>query len=175
MVADTPGGQWLAIISRPTLEGFSAACTPDVALGLSAAGGPVAGPAAVRHLFTITRTMDDGFAFVHQARDARRTYLEWEGGFQGSPVSGATILSYSDSGLIREIQLYPGSRREAQRRHGGCAPDRPRPPRPEHPQRPRQRPITRQPYTGTSASTERAQHKDASGPGQRHAHPVRRF
>jgi hypothetical protein len=29
-----------------------------------------------------------------------------EGGFQGSPVSGATILSDSDSGLIREIQLY---------------------------------------------------------------------
>jgi hypothetical protein len=28
------------------------------------------------------------------------------GGFQGNPVSGATILSYSDGGLIREIQLY---------------------------------------------------------------------
>jgi pimeloyl-ACP methyl ester carboxylesterase len=42
-------------------------------------------------------------------------------------------------------------------------------------QRPRQRPITRQPHTGTSASTERAQHKDASDPGQRPAHPVRRF
>jgi hypothetical protein len=106
MVADTPGGQWLAIISRPTLGGFSEACTPDVALGLSAAGGPVVGPAAVRHLFNITRTMYDGFAFVHQARDASRTYLEWEGRFQGNPVSGATILSYSESGLIREIQLY---------------------------------------------------------------------
>jgi hypothetical protein len=40
MVADTLGSQWLAIISRPTLEGFSAACTPDVALSLSAAGDP---------------------------------------------------------------------------------------------------------------------------------------
>jgi hypothetical protein len=106
VVADTPGGQWLAIISRPTLESFSAACTPDVALSLSAAGGPVVGPAAVRHFFNITRTMYDGFAFVHEGRDAGRTYLEWEGGFQGSPVSGATILSYSESGLIREIQLY---------------------------------------------------------------------
>ena len=106
MVADTPGGQWLAIISRPTLAGFSAACTPDVALGLSAAEGPVAGPAAVRHLFNTTRTMYDGFAFVHEARGDSRTYLEWEGGFQGSPVSGVTILSYSQSGLIREIQLY---------------------------------------------------------------------
>jgi hypothetical protein len=106
MVADTPGRQWLAIISRPTLEGFSAACTPDVALNLSAAEEPVVGPAAVRHFFNITRTMYDGFAFVHEARDASRTYLEWEGEFQGSPVSGATILSYSDSGLIRGIQLY---------------------------------------------------------------------
>ena len=106
MVADTPGGQWLAIISRPTLESFSAACTPDVALSLSAAEEPVVGPAAVRHFFNITRTMYDGFAFVHEGRDASRTYLEWEGGFQGSPVSGATILSYSESGLIREIQLY---------------------------------------------------------------------
>jgi hypothetical protein len=101
-----PGGQWLMIISRPTLEGFSAACIPGVALGLSAAEGPVVGPAAVRHFFNVTRTMYDGFAFVHQARDASRTYLEWEGGFQGRPVSGATILSCSDSGLIRETQLY---------------------------------------------------------------------
>jgi hypothetical protein len=106
MMAETPGGQWLAIISRPTLEGFSAACTPDVALNLSAAEEPVVGPAAVRHFFDITRTMYDGFAFVHEVQDASRTYMEWEGGFQGSPVSGVTILSYSDSGLIREIQLY---------------------------------------------------------------------
>ena len=77
-----------------------------MALGLSAAEGPVAGPAAVRHLFNTTRTMYDGFAFVHEARDDSRTYLEWEGGFQSSPVSGVTILSYSQSGLIREIQLY---------------------------------------------------------------------
>jgi hypothetical protein len=106
MVADTPGGQWLAIISRPTMEGFSAACTPDVALSLSAAEGPVVGPAAVRHFFNTTRAMYDSFAFVHEARDASRTYLEWEGRFQGNPVNGATILSYSESGLIREIQLY---------------------------------------------------------------------
>ena len=106
MVDDAPGSQWLAIISRPTLEGFSAACTPDVTLSLSAAEEPVMGPAAVRRFFNITSTMYDGFAFLHEARDAGRTYLEWEGGFQGSPVSGATILSYSDSGLIRGIQLY---------------------------------------------------------------------
>jgi hypothetical protein len=28
------------------------------------------------------------------------------GRFQGNPVSGATILSHSESGLIREIQLF---------------------------------------------------------------------
>ena len=43
MVADTRGGQWLAIISRPTMEGFSAASTPGVAVGLSAAEEPVVG------------------------------------------------------------------------------------------------------------------------------------
>ena len=106
MVADTPGSQWLAIISRPTVKGFSAACTPDVALSLSAADEPVVGPAAVWHLFDTTRTMYDSFAFVHETRDATRTYMEWEGRFQGNPVNGATILSYSESGLIREIQLY---------------------------------------------------------------------
>ena len=106
MVADAPGDQWLAIISRPTLEGFSAACTPDVTLSLSAAEEPVVGPRAVRHLFNTTRTMYDSFNFLHEARDESRTYMEWEGRFQGKPVSGATILSYSESGLIREIQLY---------------------------------------------------------------------
>lgn len=105
-MADTPGGQWLSIISRPTLEEFSTACTPDVALSLSAAEDPVVGPAAVRRFFNTTRTMYDSLAFVHEARDASRTYIEWEGRFQGKPVSGATILSYSESGLIREIQLY---------------------------------------------------------------------
>jgi hypothetical protein len=106
MVVDTPGEEWLAIISRPTLEGFSAACTPDVALSLAAAEEPVVGPAAVRHFFNTTRTMYEGFAFVHEVRDATRTYIEWEAGFQGRPVSGVTILSYTDSGLIRGIQLY---------------------------------------------------------------------
>ena len=106
MVAGAPGDQWLAIISRPTLEGFSAACTPNVTLSLSAAEDPVVGPAAVRHFFNITRTMYDGFTFVHEGRDASRTYMEWEGRFQGNPVSGATILAFSEYGLIREIQLY---------------------------------------------------------------------
>jgi hypothetical protein len=101
-----PGGQWLIIISRPTLESFSAAFTPDVALSLSTAEEPVVGPAAVRHFFTITRTMYDSLAFVHETRDASRTYLEWEGQFQGNPVSGVTILAFGGSGLIREIKLY---------------------------------------------------------------------
>jgi hypothetical protein len=30
----------------------------------------------VRHFFNITRTMYDGLAFVHEARDASRTYVE---------------------------------------------------------------------------------------------------
>src|SRR5258708_14046123 len=106
MVADIPGEKWLAIISRPTLEGFSAACTPDLALGLSAAEEPVVGPAAVRHFFNITRTMYDGFAFVHEARDASRTYLEREGRFQGSPASGSTLLSYTGRRPTHGIPLY---------------------------------------------------------------------
>jgi hypothetical protein len=106
MVSDTPGSQWLAIISRPTMEGFAEAFTVDVALSLSTAEEPVVGPVAVQHFFNITRTMYDSLAFVHEARDACRTYLEWEGRFRGDLVSGATILSYNDSGLIREIQLY---------------------------------------------------------------------
>ncbi|WP_328603398.1 alpha/beta hydrolase [Amycolatopsis sp. NBC_00345] len=101
-----PGSQWLVILSRPTLESFSAACTPDVTLRLSAAEEPVVGPAAVRHFFTITQTMYDSLAFVHEARDANRTYMKWEGQFQNKPVSGVTILSYNESGLIREIELY---------------------------------------------------------------------
>jgi hypothetical protein len=106
MMADTPGGTWLATISLPTLEGFAKAFTPDVALSLSTAEEPVVGPAAVRHFFEITRTMYDDFAFVHEARDPGRTYLEWQALFQGNPVGGATILSSSEGGLISEIQLY---------------------------------------------------------------------
>lgn len=105
-MADSPGSTWLAIISAPTLEGFAAAFTSDVTLSLSTAEEPVVGPAAVRRFFDTTRTMYDSFAFIHEARDAGRTYLEWEAVFQGNPVSGATILSYDESGLISEVQLY---------------------------------------------------------------------
>jgi hypothetical protein len=106
MMVDAPGCKWVAIISRPTLDAFSEAFTSDVALRLSTADEPVVGPAAVRHFFNTARTMYDSLAFVHEAQDAGRTYLEWEGRFQGKPVNGATILSYSKSGLISEIQLY---------------------------------------------------------------------
>ncbi len=70
----------------------------------------------------------------------------------------------------RAREYIPGLTGEAQRRHRECAPDRPRP---DHPQRPRQRPVARRPGTGTSASTGRTHHEDASGPGHRPAHLVR--
>jgi hypothetical protein len=86
-------------------------------------------------------------------RVRRKTQCDWP----GRPGSASTC---------RARRIHPGSGREAQRRRG-CAPGRPRPPRPEHPQRPRQRLTAQLPGTGTSASTERTHHDDASGPGHR--------
>ncbi len=100
------GQDWLGIIKRPTKEAFAAAFTEDVALVTSVANVPIVGPVAVRHFFDATRAMYDVIGFVHETRAGAKTFLEWEGIFQGLDVAGATILSRNAEDLIARIQLF---------------------------------------------------------------------
>ncbi len=50
--------------------------------------------------------MYDTIAFTHETSAGPRTYLEWQGKFQGRAVAGVTILRRSEEGLIEGIQLF---------------------------------------------------------------------
>jgi hypothetical protein len=50
--------------------------------------------------------MYDRIAFVHEMRSETRVCLEWEGGFQGKEISGATILTCASPDAIEHIRLF---------------------------------------------------------------------
>ncbi len=97
---------WLEIIKRPTLEAFAAAFTKDVVLEASVLPRPITGAPDVRSFFEATRAMYDTIAFKHEGTVGSRTYLEWEGTFQGHRVAGMTVFTKDTAGLIESIRLY---------------------------------------------------------------------
>src|ERR1700722_8132169 len=103
---NTVGQAWIEIIKRPSQDEFALAFTQEAALDASVASAPIVGTVAIRAFFTATRGMYDQIEFVHETRSDSRTYLEWQGRFQGREVAGTTILAYDAQGLIESIRLY---------------------------------------------------------------------
>lgn len=101
-----PGAAWLEIVRRPTLEEFSCAFSADPILEATVVAKPLLGVAAVFGFFCTTLSMYDRIAFIQETRTIARTYLEWEGLFQGKGVSGVTILTYGAEGAIERIRLF---------------------------------------------------------------------
>ena len=100
------GAAWLEIVSRPTLQEFSCAFSADPILEATVVAKPLLGVAAVFGFFCTTLSMYDRIAFIQETRTIARTYLEWEGLFQGKGVSGVTILTYGAEGAIERIRLF---------------------------------------------------------------------
>ena len=101
-----PGHSWLEIIKRPTPEAFAAAFTKDVVLDASVLPRSITGATDVRAFFGATRAMFDAIAFKHEVTAESRTYLEWEGTFQGNNIAGLTVLTKDAAGLIESIRVY---------------------------------------------------------------------
>jgi ketosteroid isomerase-like protein len=101
-----PGHSWLEIIKRPSPEAFAAAFTKDVVLDASVLPRSITGATDVRAFFRATRAMFDAVAFKHEVTVGSRTYLEWEGTFQGNNVAGLTVLTKDAAGLIESIRVY---------------------------------------------------------------------
>jgi hypothetical protein len=101
-----PGHSWLEIIKRPTPEAFAAAFTKDVVLDASVLPRSITGATDVRAFFGATRVMFDGIVFKHEVTAGSRTYLEWEGTFQGNNIAGLTVLTRDATGLIESIRVY---------------------------------------------------------------------
>src|SRR5689334_21427735 len=101
-----PGHSWLEIIKRPTPESFADAFTKDVVLDASVLPRSIIGATDVRAFFGATRAMFDAIAFKHEVTVGSRTYLEWEGTFQGNNVAGLTVLTKDAAGRIESIRVY---------------------------------------------------------------------
>ena len=50
--------------------------------------------------------MFDAIAFKHEVAAGSRTYIEWEGTFQGNNIAGLTVLTRDAAGLIESIRVY---------------------------------------------------------------------
>jgi hypothetical protein len=101
-----PGRAWLEIIGRQTIDAFAIAFVPEPVLDALVALKPIIGVAAIRSFFEAARARYHRIAFLHEVRSGDRTYLEWEGEYEGDAVCGATVLAHDQSGAIEHVSLY---------------------------------------------------------------------
>ena len=100
------GSGWLEILTRKEFEDFAGAFTRDVTLETAVTRDVLKGPAAIRSYFNATKTMFQSIAFKSRVSMQGKTYLEWNGVYNGRSMSGVTILGMKGDGRINEIEVY---------------------------------------------------------------------
>lgn len=101
-----PGLAWLEIPQHPTPEAFASAFTQDAGLEASVLREPAESVAVVWKVCNATHGVYEQLAFMHETSSDSRTYLEWEGRFEGRDVAGVTILVRDARGLIESGRLH---------------------------------------------------------------------
>jgi hypothetical protein len=102
----SPGEDWIAIVRKNGSPEFAAAFVKRPVLRASVLRGPCTGVESIAAFFGATSGMYDSIAFTNETVDGGKTYLEWDGKFQGLDVAGVTILTRDGTGLIQSINLY---------------------------------------------------------------------
>jgi hypothetical protein len=100
------GGDWLAIISRPTLAEFAGAFAEGAVLEASVLAAPIVGAPGIRAFFEATRAMYDRIQFTSEHRVAKQTWLKWQGEYLGLPVAGVTVLVTGTEGAIAGVRIF---------------------------------------------------------------------
>jgi hypothetical protein len=102
-----PGQDWISIVRKNGSAEFGQAFAAHPTLDASVLGGPCVGVEAIAAFFAATSGgMYETIEFTHETTTGRKAYLEWQGKAFGKHVSGITILTRNDEGLIEHIQLY---------------------------------------------------------------------
>ena len=102
----TPGQNWLAIVSRPTLAEFASAFSEMAVLEASVLAGPIVGASDIRAFFRATRAIYDRIEFTSEHRVALQIWLEWQGEYRGLPVCGVTALATGGDGVIERVRVF---------------------------------------------------------------------
>ena len=100
------GEDWLAILSRPTAAEFAGAFCDAPVLQASVLSESLLGVSALRAFFDATRSMYDTFAFTAEHRVGPQTWLDWQGVYDGHPISGVTLLVADSRRLIANVRIY---------------------------------------------------------------------
>jgi hypothetical protein len=101
-----PGREWLAIISRPTVEEFGRAFSEVPVLEASVLADPIIGAPGIRAFFEAPRAMYDRLSFTAEHRAASQIWLEWRGEYGGLPVAGVTTLTTGTDGAIAGVRVF---------------------------------------------------------------------
>jgi hypothetical protein len=101
-----PGRDWLAIISRPTVEEFGRAFSEAPVLEASVLADPIIGASGIRAFFEATRAIYDRISFTAEHHASSRTWLEWRGKYRGLPLAGVTTLITGTDGAIAGVRIF---------------------------------------------------------------------
>jgi pimeloyl-ACP methyl ester carboxylesterase len=101
------GQGWTSAFSQGSAPAFTDTFAPDVVLRASVLRRPVEGRDAVGAVMAAASGVYTSLEFTHEARNGRRTYLEWEATLHdGTPVSGVTRLLAGDDGRTVDIAIH---------------------------------------------------------------------
>lgn len=100
------GTAWMQIVKKKGTSDFAESFTADASLQTSALSKAVVGPTLIGAFFTATSTMYENFVFTAETVDGAKTYLEWDAIHGGKPITGITILTRNETGLINNIKLF---------------------------------------------------------------------
>jgi hypothetical protein len=101
-----PGQDWLNVIGRKSPEEFANAFVERPVFEALILRSPQIGIDAISDYFDASRKLFEQIAFVQEARTPDRVFLEWEGRFEGTAISGVTVLSLVSDGRIAKIRIH---------------------------------------------------------------------
>jgi hypothetical protein len=101
-----PGRDWLAIISRPTLEEFGRVFPEAPAMKASVLEDPVVGAPGTRAFLEASWAIYDRISFTAEHRPASRTWPERRGDYRGLPLAGVTTLITGTDGAIAGVRVF---------------------------------------------------------------------
>ncbi|NMO93873.1 alpha/beta fold hydrolase [Actinomycetospora sp. TBRC 11914] len=98
---------WTTAFAQGSAPAFTDTFAPDVVLRASVLRRPVEGRDAVAAVMAAASGIYTSLVFTHEARNGRRTYLEWEATLHdGTPVSGVTRLEADDDGRTVDVAIH---------------------------------------------------------------------
>jgi hypothetical protein len=102
-----PGDRWRALVRKTGTPEFAAAFVKNPVLKATLLNDACQGVDNIAAFFgNAPQLYDARLTFTRETINGPKTYFEWEGKAFGQGVSGVTVLTHDEGGLIQEVSIF---------------------------------------------------------------------